>query len=83
MPLCSQEERFNNGDKYAVTKTGNKKALRVFDDAETANNFLTSHKDQDKLYIDIREGEDKKCLEYCSVAPFCSYYKQKYGGEQK
>lgn len=83
LPLCTEEERFNDGNKFAVTKKGNKKALRVFDNEEMAKTFINDHKDKEKLFIDVRLGVDKKCLEYCSVAPFCSYYQEKYGGELK
>lgn len=74
LPLCTAEERFNSGDKYAVMKKGRKRALRVFDMENDAKKFMEIDGD----YIEKRQGEDKKCLEYCSVAPFCSYYKEKY-----
>ncbi len=73
LPLCTPEERFNTGDKYAVMKKGRKTALRVLDTKEEAEAWKAANGGD---YIEIRPGEDKKCLEYCSVCKFCNYYKE-------
>ena len=37
-----------------------------------------------KIYeIEIREGSDKKCLEYCSCCKFCKYYQDNYMNENQ
>jgi hypothetical protein len=72
LPLCTPEERYNSGDKYAVMKTGRKTALRVLDIKEEAEQWK---RDNGGDYIETRPGEDKKCLDYCTVCEFCSYYK--------
>ncbi len=77
LPLCSEEARWNDGDKYAVKKKGNKRALRVYDTLEDAEEHL---KQDESLELEIRKGEDKKCLEYCSCCEFCNYWKEHYGG---
>lgn len=80
LPMCSMKDRFNKGDKYAVKKIGNIKASKVHDSlasAETHLNELGS-----AYEIETRPGEDKKCLEYCSVCEFCSYYKEKYENDR-
>lgn len=77
LPVCSLEARWNDGDKYAVKKKGNKRALRVYDTLEEANNHL---KQDPNLELEIRKGTDKKCLEYCSCCKFCNYWKENYGG---
>lgn len=77
LPLCSEESRWNDGDKYAVKKKGNKRALRVYDTLEDAEAHL---KQDESLELEIRKGEDKKCLEYCSCCEFCNYWKENYGG---
>ncbi len=77
LPLCSEESRWNDGDKYAVKKEGNKRALRVYDTLEDAEAHL---KQDESLELEIRKGEDKKCLEYCSCCEFCNYWKENYGG---
>lgn len=77
LPLCSEEARWNDGDKYAVKKKGNKRALRVYEKLIEAEEHL---KQDESLELEIRKGEDKKCLEYCSCCEFCNYWKEKYGG---
>ena len=72
LPLCSQEERYNSGDKFAVMKKRKKRALRVLDTKDDAEIWMN---DNGGDYIETRPGEDKKCAEYCNVAPFCSHYK--------
>lgn len=76
LPVCSAESRFNSGKKYAVKKKGNKRALRVYDTEKEAQDHLNK---EDGLELEIREGEDKKCLEYCSCNKFCNYYQERYG----
>lgn len=78
LPICSPEERFNSGDKYAVMAKGKKKASRVLDTREEAELWMMNHGGD---HIEYRPGEDKKCLEYCSACEFCNYYKERYGNE--
>ncbi len=73
LPLCTPEERFNSGDKYAVMKKGRKTALRVLDSREDAENWMATNGGD---YIETRRGEDKKCQDYCSACEFCNYYKE-------
>lgn len=74
LPLCTLEERYNSGDKYAVMKKGRKKALRVLGGMEEAEEWM---KDNGGDYIETRPGEDKKCADYCSACEFCNYYREK------
>lgn len=80
LPLCSLNDRFNSGDKYAIKKKKNKRALRVYDDVYAAHEHLDSFSEEEvKDYeIETRKGEDKKCLEYCSVCEFCNHYIENY-----
>ena len=73
LPVCTPEERYNSGDKYAVMKKGRKTAPRVLDSEEEAKAWMDANGGD---YIEVRKGEDKKCMDYCSVCEFCSYYKQ-------
>ncbi len=75
LPLCTEEERFNSGAKYAVMKKGRKRALRVLDSEDEARWWMEDNKKGDK--IEVRPGEDKKCTDYCRVAAFCNYAKEK------
>lgn len=78
LPLCTPEERYNKGDKYAVMKKGRKTAMRVLDFDYQAEQWK---KENGGDYIEVRKGEDKKCANYCSCKEFCSYYKSLKGEE--
>lgn len=73
IPICSEEERWYSGDKYAVMKGNNKRAIRVFDTEEEAKEF---EKNDDSYWIDVRKGRNTKCEDYCNACEFCNYYKQ-------
>ena len=73
LPLCTPEERFNSGDKFAVMKKGRKTALRVLDSHEDAMEWMQNNSGD---FIQIRPGEDKKCEDYCSACEFCNYYQE-------
>lgn len=80
LPICTDEQRWAKPDKWAVMRKGVKKAVRVLDSQEQAEEYLTNSKGD---YIEFRKGEDSKCLEYCSCNKYCSYYKEKYGKDSK
>lgn len=73
LPVCSPDERWATATTYAVKREGRKTALRVLEDAgmaeEMAKSLGAGH------YVEVREGEDKKCAEYCPCREFCSYGK--------
>ena len=76
LPLCTDEERFNKGNKYAVKKKTNKVATKVHDTLESAREHLIEleQKNPGIYTIEERKGEDTKCMHYCSVCEFCPYY---------
>lgn len=80
LPMCSMEERWNDGDSYIVIKKGNKRATKVHQTLEEAQKHLKNLEIKYPNVYEIQErlGVDKKCLEYCSCCNFCSYYKEKY-----
>lgn len=71
---CTAEERWADGEKWAVMKNGRKTAVRVFDteiDAENcAGELGNSH------YVEHRPAISRKCGEYCLCKDFCSFYKK-------
>lgn len=81
--LCSNDERWQKKDTYAVIKQGQKRALRVLNSEEEAKEYIDWHNETDKAYnkkskldIEIRSGEYTRCKgNYCSVAEFCNQYK--------
>lgn len=85
LPMCTLEERFNKGNKYAVKKKGNKTALKVHGTIEEARDHLVN---LDAKYpgvyeIEERKGEDSKCLNYCSCNKQCPYYLMNYDKDIK
>ena len=74
LPVCSDDERWYSGDKYAVMKGKNKRALRVLDTEKEAEQWMESNEDKGGTHIEHRKGENRKCLDYCGVADFCSFY---------
>lgn len=80
LPLCSPSERWAKEGKLAVMKEGRKTAVKLFDENQQkdAELFIKSMNDN-KLYIEHREGSDGKCENYCGCCKFCSYYQEKYG----
>lgn len=76
LPLCTMEERFNKGNKYAVKKKANKTATKVHDTLEEAREHLINleSKYPGVYEIEERKGEDTKCLNYCSCNKQCPYY---------
>lgn len=74
LPLCTPEERWATPTKYAHMRKGRKSAIKLYDEYPN----ITLGKDE---YIDIREGEDKRCMEYCNVCKKCDYYNSRYGKE--
>ncbi len=74
--VCTDEERWYSGSKYAVKKKNTKRAERVFESEKEAIEYLER---KEKGYeIEHRPGVDRKCVDYCSVKEFCSYYKENY-----
>ncbi len=72
LPICTPEERWNDGDKYAVMKKGRKSALRVLDSQDEAAKWMLDNGKGE--YVEHRPGLDRKCDDYCYAAPFCNYY---------
>jgi len=82
--LCSDEEMWKKNDAWAVKKKGQKRALRVLDTEEEAIKYMKWHNETDQAYmkksdleIEFRGGEYTRCGNYCSVAEFCSQYKER------
>ena len=76
---CSEEERWADGEKWAVMKNGRKTAVKVFDnqlDADAmAGELGNSH------YVEHRPAISRKCGDYCKCKEFCNFYKAMNKGE--
>lgn len=70
LPLCTKDERWHKGEKWAVMKKGRKKAVKLYDGREDAD----IHALEIGGYVEHREGKDGKCDGYCRCREFCSHY---------
>jgi phage gp37-like protein len=76
IPCCDPKERWAKPDTFAIKKDGNKRAAKVCETFEEAQQLLPTY--GAKHSIEKRNGGDMRCERYCSVAPFCHYYKATY-----
>jgi hypothetical protein len=71
---CTPEERWARPDTYAVIKSGNKRASKVFDDQHSAATYQAA---KGTAYsVHHRTGENVRCESYCSVAKFCEQFQK-------
>ncbi len=70
---CTPEEKWTRPTMYAVMKGSNKRASRVLDTREGAEQWIG---DQKGFTIVERLGKDVKCEDYCLVKKFCPYIKE-------
>lgn len=78
---CPEEKRWHKPDKWAVMRSGQKKAVRVFEDKDKAVEYMdwlmNQASNEGKMCrIEFRKGEDTKCQSYCEVARWCPYGKK-------
>ncbi len=74
LDLCTDEERWMRGAKWAVMKRGAKRALRVFDTHAEAHAYAQTV--LGVISIEHRPAEPKRCTgNYCGVADYCSQFK--------
>jgi hypothetical protein len=76
-PLCTPNERWERGEKWAVMKKGRKSAVKLYDDRQAAHN--NSAKLGLSHYVEHRPAEPTRCLRYCGVAEFCDFGRQALG----
>jgi len=75
LPLCTELERWEKKSTYAVKKTKNKRALRVFDSMDEAEAYFAQKDYGEEHSIEFRRGEVVRCREdFCKVAAVCDQY---------
>lgn len=72
LPECTPDERWVKGDKWAVFKKGNKKALKVCPSEEEANAIMKEK--GEGYFIEYRPGKSVRCF-YCGVNSWCDQFK--------
>ena len=70
--VCSDEERWKKKDVWAVKKGKNKKAVRLYDNQEAADNRAVD--EGDPHWVEFRPGSYPRCDDYCPVRKFCPEY---------
>jgi len=72
LPICTPEERWYHGEKYAVMGNKRKSAFRLLDNYDDAEAWIEENGKGD--YIQRRPGTSIKCERYCDAKKFCNYY---------
>ena len=76
---CSDDERWADGEKWAVMKNGRKTAIKLFDNEADADAMAGEM--GNAYYVEHRPAISRKCLDYCNCKEFCSFYKTMNKGE--
>lgn len=71
--VCSDEDRWHKADTWAVIKKGNKRASKVCNSPESAQEYVDAQleKLQPNFEVVHRPGEDSRCNDYCPVRAVC------------
>ena len=75
LPLCTDDERWYRGEKWAVMEKGRKKATKLFESESEALKWVRANEIDVKYEIVKRDGVNAKCMEYCSVRHICPFGK--------
>lgn len=76
---CDGEDRWATASEYVVMEEGKKNAKRgsKCQTEEEARQFIKDNITKlDKPYIELRNGEDKRCNSWCPVSKFCEQYRE-------
>jgi hypothetical protein len=65
---CSEEERWYSGTTFALMKDGGKRAKRVVPILADLGEIPSGH------HVQERPGRNRRCEDYCEVAPFCAQW---------
>ena len=77
LPLCSDKERWLRGGKFAVKKKTVKRAIKLFDSLDEAQQFFQKEGFDNNFLIEERKGDPVRCSQnYCKVAEFCDQYQK-------
>jgi hypothetical protein len=76
---CSAEERWADGEKWAVMKNGRKSAIKLLDNEADADAMAGEL--GNSYYVEHRPAISRKCGEYCNCKDFCNFYAAMKKGE--
>ena len=75
LPLCSDLERWARPSTWAVKKKANKRAMRVFNSEQEAEEYFKEKNLDKKHSIEERIGKNIRCeADYCGVARWCDQF---------
>lgn len=82
LPECSKKDRWQQDDKWAVTKQGNKRADRLFDNllAAQAHARIKQVTAGNTYNTEHRPGVSTRCALYCPVLDYCTQGKALVNG---
>lgn len=75
LPLCSADERWERGEKWAVMKGANKRATKLFNDPAEAEAMVGT---LPGARVEHRPGRAIRCESYCDGAAWCDFYQQAF-----
>lgn len=70
---CSDDERWHRPCTWAVVKDGNKRAYRVLESKDAADDMADA---MNGYHVEYRPGMDAKCEDYCAVNKWCPHWKE-------
>lgn len=78
LELCTDKDIWAKPTKYAVQEKGAKRAVRLLNTLDEAEEYIrnSKNKDKDKWSIIKRPGERTRCEHYCRANIFCNQYKE-------
>jgi hypothetical protein len=90
LPLCTSEERWEKPPKFALMKRGRQTALKLENSEadllqyalDKGLAFTETHGDLTAInlkrdhYIERRDAEQTRCLDYCPVAQHCTWWQE-------
>lgn len=82
LELCTPDDKWQRDTTYAVIGDGKKKASRVLDSEEAAQEWATANM-KGKYDIVLRRGERIRCGFYCLVKDVCPYSKEADDGSNR
>lgn len=77
---CTQEERWADGERWAVMKNGRKTAVKLFDNSQDADAMAGEM--GNSYYVEHRPAVSRKCADYCNVCQFCNFHKAETEGKE-
>lgn len=74
LPECTAEERWSKPPKWAVMKPGRKRAVKLHDNPDDAEQMAFALGKGHTVVL--RPVQQTRCMSYCSAAPWCEQWKK-------